>query len=159
MAAGDVKFSADCLRHICVLSGATAANGQPSGASAGVPCYDTNVYSETSVGACYQSLPSRESTVLVASTAGSGTMTVTIRLWGYNSATGEWFPLGTGADASKGVINAGAAIGEVKTDKILHAEPLLMAGHFDRLYAEITAIGGTATAVDVWLISPRHILY
>jgi len=159
MAAGDVKFSADCLRHTCLLSGVTAANGQPSGATAGVPCYDSNVFGEVSAGVCYPQLPSRESTILVCSTAGSGTMTVTIRLWGYNSATSEWYPLGAGADATKGVIDAGSAEGEVKSDKILHAEPLLMAGHFDRLYAEVTAIGGTSTAVDVWVVSPRHVSF
>ncbi len=89
--------------------------------------------------------------VIVASTAGSDTMTVTLRLWGYSSAAASWSPVGVGTAAGKGVLNAGAAIAETSADKIAHAEPLTLPTHFDRAYCQVTAIGGTATAVSVWL--------
>lgn len=98
----------------------------------------------------------KKATLLVASTAGSGTMTVTIRLWGYNLTTAVWHPLGPGTaaapDAARGVINAGNAIGEVAADKIQHAEIVDNLNAFAKIYAEISAIGGTSTAVSAWLV-------
>jgi hypothetical protein len=106
----------------------------------------------------------REGTVSVYSIAGSGAMSVTIRLWGYveNSiGTGRWLPLGIGTAELKGVMNGGAAIDEttilgVGTERIRHAEPLALPGHFDRLYAQVVAISGVLTAVCVDLITGRY---
>ncbi len=120
-----------------ILEGATATNAAPSGSSAGVAI-------PTALGP----LPS-STIVLVRSTAGSATMTVTIKLWGYSSAASQWFPLGIGADALKGVLNGGAAIGETGTDVIQHTEIVAGLFSFDRIYAEVVAIGGTSTAINV----------
>jgi NAD-specific glutamate dehydrogenase len=75
-------------------------------------------------------------------------MTATIRMWGYTTQ-GAWVPIGAGADGTKGVINLQAAIGESGTDVIRHAELMRHLFHFQRLYAEVAAIGGTSTAVTV----------
>lgn len=120
-----------------ILEGATATNAAPSGSSAGV-----------AIPTALAPLPS-STIVLVRSTAGSATMTTTIKLWGYASAASQWFPLGTGADALKGVLNGGAAIGETGANVIQHAEIVAGLFAFDRVYAEVVAIGGTSTAVNV----------
>ena len=128
---------------IQLLDDATATNGAPSAASDGV------------------ALPPRwgDATALVRSTAGSGTMSVTIKLWVYwdGSADGStdavgWYPLGTNSTAAdKGKLNEQSAIGETSADLIAHAERVVGLNAFTRAYAEVTAIAGTATAISVWL--------
>lgn len=154
---GDVSDKLDVFRAVCLLGGAIATNGAPSGAAAGVPCNTDSPFSAGHVetGTNYYRRPAAESTLFVFSTAGSGTMTVTLRLWGYLAAAGKWAPLGTGGDTTKGGLNAGAAIGETTADAIQHCEPFIYGGHFDRLYVEVAAIGGTSTSVDVWMVTPR----
>lgn len=115
-----------------LLSAATATNSPPSGATAGVDI--------ASLLGALGVFPEAFS-FLVYSTAGSATMTVTVRIWGYDEDSGFWFPLG--------YLNGGSAIAELSTDIIRHAEPMDLAGHFDRLYAELTTIGGTSTAITV----------
>lgn len=127
------------MASIQLLTARTTTNGVPSLATAGVV-----------LGDMWRTSPAA---LLVASTAGSGTMTVTLRLWGYSVVSAAWHPLGTGADSTKGTINAGAACGETNTDSIAHIEIVDGLYGFERLYAEVTAIGGTATAISVWLIS------
>jgi hypothetical protein len=94
--------------------------------------------------------------LLVASTAGSATMTATIKLWGVFRISGTlayWAPLGTHATAAtKGIINEGNALGETGTDSIRHAEVIDLIEGIERVYAEITAIGGTNTAISAWLV-------
>lgn len=131
-----------CIR---LVDAATTTNGAPSGASAGV--------SLAAIATTFDLL--QKAIVIVRSTAGSGTMTVTVRLWGYSIVAANWSPLDAGADATKGVINAGSVMGETGADEIDHSEPIEGIGPFDRLYAEITAIAGTATAVTVELLIPR----
>lgn len=121
-----------------ILEGATATNSAPSGSSAGLAIPKADIWP----------LPS-QAVVIVRSTAGSGTMTATIKLWGYSTVAAQWFPLGIGADALKGVMDAGSALGETGADVIRHAEIVAGLFSFDRLYAEVTAIGGTSTAVNV----------
>ena len=141
MALGDIAdYSTN--RSLELLASATATNSPPSGASAGVPV--------TSLQWDYR-VPDTV-TLLIYSTAGSGTITVTCRIWGYHPKAAEWFPLGTGTASGKGVVNNGAAIAEDQADQISHAEPLDLPIHFTRLYLEITAIGGTSTAVTADLI-------
>lgn len=128
-----------------LVEGATAGNSPPSGASAG-QSLDNRVY-----GPPYP----QEVVVAVYSTAGSVTMTATVRLWGYLPVPGVWVPIGAGADATKGTINLQSAIGETGTDTIRHAELLRGLFIFSRVYAEITAIGGTSTAINVDLLVPQ----
>lgn len=134
-------------KSIVALATATAANGVPSGATAGLSLAD--VY------ALFGFMPS-EVGLLVYSTAGSGTMSCTLRIWAYHPGPADWFPLGVGTDANKGVINAQTSIGESDTDQIRHQETLSLPGVAgERLYFEITAIAGTGTSVEVALVARR----
>lgn len=129
-----------------ILDAATATNSPPSGSSAGLANPSANIWP----------LPD-DVVVLVYSTAGSSTMTATIKLWGYVTAAATWVPLGVGADTTKGTLNAGAAIGETSSDVLRHSEIVSGLFSFDRVYAEVTAIGGTSTAVTVdVLIGPAR---
>lgn len=128
---------------IQLLDDATAVNGAPSAASDGV------------------ALPQRwgEAVALARSTAGSGTMSVTLKLWVYweGSADGSgdavgWYPLGTDATAAdKGKLNEGNAIDETGTDLIAHVERVVGLNAFTRAYMEVVAISGTATAISAWM--------
>lgn len=146
MAIGDTLELAPDLYSIELLASATATNSPPSGASAGL--------SVDAIKAVFGTVPQTMS-LHVCSTAGSGTMTVTLRLWGYLGATLGWTPIGTGPDATKGYLNDGVALGETSADGIAHVEIVDLPGHFVRLYLEIVAIGGTATAVASRLVSRR----
>lgn len=127
-----------------LLDAVTATNGVPSAATAGIEV-NTLGYGGKGPTAC---------SFILKSTAGSGTMTVTIKMWGYDTTVAVWVPLGTNATAaSKGLLNEGNAITEHAADVLRHAEPLDLPNHFDRLYAEVTAIGGTGTAVSAWLVA------
>ena len=130
--------------NIQLLTARTTTNGAPSLATDGVAL--------AAIATQKAGVP-RDLLVLVASTAGSATMTVTLKLWGYSQVSAQWHPLGTSpTDANKGRLNEQNAIGETATDLIQHAELLVGAGYFERLYAEVVAIGGTATAVSVWIV-------
>ena len=128
---------------LALLATRTTVNGVPSGASAGI---ETSAIRDM----CRQRTP--PVTLLAASTAGSDTMTFTGRIWGYvGGAVAAWFPMGTGTGALKGVINGQAAVDETGADVLVHSEGLDLWFHFDRLYFQLAAIGGTATSVGAWL--------
>lgn len=92
--------------------------------------------------------------LFLKSTAGSGVMTVTPRIWLYSESTHGWHPAGINSTmASRGLLNDGTAIGEDGADNLTHAEPIQYLSASDFIYAEIVAIGGTATAVDLFLVS------
>lgn len=147
MAVGDATtVTDDGAIAIELLATATATNGVPSGASAGLAV--------STIEAALTRVPP-ELTLSVYSNAGSGSMSATLRLWFYDPVAADWFPAGTGTDALKGVINAGAAIGETSADKIRHMEPVWFPWHVSRVYLEIVAIAGTATALKANLIGRR----
>lgn len=130
-----------------LLEGISATNSPPSGSSAGLA-----IPSMSNAAAQIWPLPS--SVVLALyTTAGSGTASVTARLWGYLPVAGVWVPAGTGADGTKGTINAGAAIGETGSDTIRHSEIIAGLFTFDRLYVELTAVTTATVNVDL-LIGP-----
>ncbi len=94
--------------------------------------------------------PCDEAVYLIRSVAGSGTMTATVRLWGYFQALGRWYVLGTGS--AQGVLNGGVAIGEISTstNQIAQAEGMAGLRYCSSLYAEIVgALGGTATEIEL----------
>jgi hypothetical protein len=127
-----------------LLDGVTAVNSPPSGNTAG----------KEIKGSFSRGKPSDEYVIVAHSTAGSGTMTVTLKLWGYVKATSKWYPLGTDATAAdKGKLNDGNAIAETQADSIEHAEVVIGIRHFDRVYLEVTAIGGTSTAIDAYIMN------
>lgn len=101
--------------------------------------------------------PADKMSLILRSTAGSGVMTVSAKMWGFNLGVGMWTPLGPAAtDANRGAINGAVAIGELAAPADLLEFSDLIDGLFamDYAYLEITAIGGTATAVSAWLVSP-----
>lgn len=145
MAVGD-PTSTQLTRSIKVLEAAIATNGTPigQGAAAGV-----------SVGEVIKAGNPHHATIFVASTAGSGTMTVTLRAWAMSVAAGNlWAPCGTGSATLRGVLNGGNAIDEVSADLLRHTEVIGAPWAMDRFYLEITAIGGTGTAISAWLTVP-----
>lgn len=120
------------------LASVVAANSPPTLATVGA---DLDILKR------YVGRLPEEATARVRSTAGSGTMDVTIRVWGYQGALG-WAPLG--------YLNGGSAIAETSANSIQYAEPLALPAHFTRIFFEVTAINGTSTAVTVYLVARRH---
>lgn len=159
MAAGDIKYTGNAKKAFCLLAGVVATNGKPTAATDGYPCYpdESKAASGGAASVCYTTKTANEATIFAKGT-GTGTVTMTLRMWGYLSALGKWVPIGTGADATKGTLNAGAAVGEDTADVAVHCEPFYLAGHFDRLYCEVTAIGA-ATTVEVWIVTSRTISF
>jgi hypothetical protein len=128
---------------IQLLEDATATNGVPTLVTQGFSLRDFNIAPADSLATAAFALKS---------TAGSGTMTVTIRIWLWSPASEAWHPAGTSATAAlRGVLNIGNAIDEMDTDLLSHMELVEGLRHFDRIYAQVVAIGGTATAVSLWL--------
>lgn len=130
-------------QSIRLLNAVTATNSPPTASTDGQPTNDIKVGGNVPDMAL----------ITVRSTAGSATMTVTLKLWGFSLAAADWCPVGTDATAAnKGLLNQGNAIPEgPEADTIQHTEPLADPGLFTRLYMEVTAIGGTATAVSCWV--------
>lgn len=148
MALGDVtEYPGGLAKSIVLLATRTTTNSPPSQVTDGLAMSAIeNLFPELST----------EAALLVYSTAGSGTMTCTCRLWGYHPGPAAWFPLGTGTDGAKGIINAGSATGETGSDVVRHCEVLSLAGIAgSRLYLEITAIGGTSTSIEAAIVVRR----
>jgi hypothetical protein len=143
-----------------LLDGATATSNEPTAATDGVEIQRQQ----------RSFAPSRHDRCLVSvfSTAGTGVLTATIRLWGYatfvdsgGTALSKWLPVWVNdaaqpdavTDAKRGVLHAGVAIGELDAgdDFISFSQEVAGLRHFTRLYAQVVAIGGTNTAVDVWV--------
>ena len=87
---------------------------------------------------------------ITASTVGS---IAYVRIWGWfpdaAHATNKWFPLGGGAAADKGKINADAATpyvyAETAADIIRHCERIRGIRECTRMYAEVNTPANTAT--------------
>lgn len=148
MAVGDVKFYANAKKAICLLTAQTANNSPPASATAGVPNYPVlqgaGAILNAATGACYTGNAAASSTLMISSSAGSGTMTGTFTLWGYLVASGHWYPI---------EVNSGDAIAETATDAIRYVERYPDLGHYDRLYLELSAVGGTDTAFEAWMVT------
>jgi len=137
---------------IQLLSAATATNSPPTAGSTDVG-FGLAGIDNPQAGVSHFVPVDGQCAIVVKSTAGSATMTVTLKFWVYAVAVAEWMPLGThSGDSTKGVLNQGNAIGEVAANSLLHTELVNGLQHYDRVYLEITAIGGTDTAVDAYLV-------
>lgn len=162
MALGDMTYvgNSNSCRTICLMTGQTANTGQPADAviamgaaptaGTGVPNYpNLRAAGDSDIGACFAGLSADFSTLVISSTAGSATMAGTFTLWGYLAASGKWYPV---------KVNGGTALAElaVPGDTIRYAERFQNLGHFDRLYLELAAVGGTATAFEAFLTTARQ---
>ncbi len=125
-----------------ILASAVAANSAPSGASAGVAVNQL---------ARFGQVPDKIR-IGIKSTAGSGTMTVTLRTWLY--AGGAWFVAKAHA-ASSAAPQTAVAIAETGTDTIAFSEEVSGVSSASRIYLEIVAIAGVATAVTGYAIVGR----
>lgn len=137
-----------------ILEGATAVNSPPSTyAAAGV---DVGAILDGVFGA--KTWPA-SCGVAVTTSAGSGVMSATVKMWGGvlgigAAAAGKYLAAGTGAGAGAGLLNGGAAYDEHAADDIGRLDVIALPRICRKWYAEITAITGTATAVNVDLIFP-----
>lgn len=139
---------------IRLLDAATATNSPPATyAGAGIDIgailderYGTHAW-PTSCGLC------------VSTSAGSATMTATVKLWAGilgigASQAGVYVAASPGGATGAGVLNGGAAFDEHASDIIHRLDIISLPRLARKMYAEITAIGGTSTAVCVDLIFP-----
>jgi hypothetical protein len=134
MALGDITATVSGNSFaVELLASTNATNGIPS-ASAGI---DVNALRVAG------SIPDKIR-VAVKSTAGSGTMTVTLRAW--LRAGGVWYRA-KDLNASSAAPHTAVAIPETSADAIQYSEEVSGVSCADRIYLEIVAIAGTSTAV------------
>jgi hypothetical protein len=142
MATG-IQTATPRVRTVRLVESATAANAAPAGAPSATPAATVGFKLDTST------LLTTSCTVRIYETAGSGTMAMTYaRAWGYSATATKWFPMGIGADATKGYLNGGAAFGETGANELRHAEALGFINHWDGIYIEFGTISGTNTALS-----------
>lgn len=137
---------------IRLVEGATATTSTPTGAPSATPASGTGFDLRKLE---WGGLLPDSAEIHVYSTAGSGVMDVTARVWNYALSGAVWAPLGTGAAATKGILNNGAAIGETGSDTIRHSEPLAYIANLDGIAVTIDGINGTDTAINVDLVFSR----
>lgn len=151
-AVGYVTGTANGTRAICLMTAQTANVAVPTDeadSKAGVPCYDPGKLGDSAQGAFWPGLnPTKKSTLLINTSAGSGTMVGTFTLWGYKAVTGVWYPIPVNPTAG-----ASTALAETAADKIRYRELFENLGDFDRLYLSLASIGGTDTAFEAWLVT------
>lgn len=131
-----------------LVDGATGTVAAPSAATSGVALE----------GWSHQLRQTERMFLAITDRSGTGTLNFSYaKLWGYLVDLGKWFPLSTGADADRGKLNDGGAIGEVAADDLRLIEVLCDVGVFDRLAVEIGTVTGTNPVFDVDLVIPRSI--
>lgn len=145
-AVGDVSGSDNLKRCICLMTAQATNNSPPSAAGDGVKAYPDEGIFVSDTGAFFAAEFPDLATLCIKSSAGSATMTGTFTLWGYVTKAAAWFPV---------KVNGGSAIAETSADAINYTEAFTQLGHFDRLYLELSAVGGTATAFEAWLLCAR----
>jgi hypothetical protein len=136
-AIGDVTSVHAYASVVELLASATATNGAPSAAN-GIDAALSRAFG-------YGVQP-KKMRVAVRSTAGSGTMTVSLRLWMRIGGVG-W--------VVAAALNGASPIAETGTDSIAYSEAVDVLDGADRYYLEITAIAGTSTAVTGYLVVTR----
>lgn len=91
--------------------------------------------------------------IQVWNTAGSGTITISLRLWGYFYGTSKWLPvpIGLGTTVTIGRLFNSTAIAEVTlgTDVLAYSEEVRCLGACNRLFIEVIAVGGTSPQFTV----------
>lgn len=87
--------------------------------------------------------PCDQALVLLRSVAGSGTMTASLKLWGWHEELDQWYMIGS--------LNGGSAVAETGTDSIQYAELVIGLRRFSRLYPQIVTLGGTGTEVELYV--------
>ncbi len=143
------------MARLTLVTSSTTTTSPPTSASDGKPLFMGDPLQ--AIGEGFDSQNLEDLIALVFSTAGSGVMTCSVRLWGYYLPSNIWVPWGItpvgGTDTNRGLLNNGVTIGEfaAPADLLRFAQPVGYCRHFSRAAAEIFAIAGTATAVSVVL--------
>lgn len=141
MAAGDVTAD-DFSRAICILFEGAADSAAPSVATDGVaikPIFRP------------ECAPPNGDIMMRAVVDAGQVLTGQIRIWGYDSHTSDWYPLGIGMDAEKGKLNDGLDLGETTADKAVHTQPITQPGRWTRLFAQVLSSSGTGRKFSVYL--------
>ena len=155
MATGLQASNSNNFDVVRLLEGETAACAPVEAAVLSETPTSAQFFDLTALRAKRGPLP-EETAIRVRSRAGSGVMTCAyVRIWLADKASATMVPYGVGADADKGKLNNGAAFGETGANVIRHQELVPYLGTADGIMAELGALGGTATAIDVDLIIPR----
>ncbi len=149
MALGTVEdLDGGNVKQICILFAETTNNGTPMAASDPL----TAGISTNKIRAAFGGSIPDMCKLVVKSTAGSGVMVVTLRLWEMNGlAATDWGFSGSGTGAAAGYLNNGVAYAETSTNQINRSEPVYGLNATHRIYVQTEAIGGTATAISVFL--------
>lgn len=157
MAQGDISLK-QFATTLKLIEGLTAANGAPSGAPNATPTAGTPGAGVKARFDWFEraNLAIRDSSIVIANTAGSGAVAVTARLWLWHDVSALWFPAGKGVAANKGTLNDGAAIDSASA-VLRHVEPLVGLTHFDGIYIELLTLAGTTPAFDAYLVVPHEI--
>ncbi len=151
MAVGTVnlKGNNNVKRAVCLMTAQTANTGAPTDTSAGtastqgVPCYPTSGYISSEDGAFFQCEYPDLATLMISSSAGSGTMSGTFTLWGHKQATGCWYPV------------AVIILAETASDVIRYQQVFTNLGHYDRLFLQLASVDGTSTAFEAYMVTAR----
>lgn len=154
-AVGDVFCRSNIKRAICLMTAQAANTGAPSDTAEateteGVPAYGdspASMHAQNEKGAFFLCEAPDISTLVISSSAGSGTMVGTFTLWCYCAHTGTWIPK---------TVNGGAALAETATDVIRFTQDYTGLGAFDRFFLQLASVGGTATAFEAYLITTRR---
>lgn len=153
---GQVASFAGAKRSLCLAVNVTAIQTPPALATDGVPNYPDETVYGADTGACYARDGAQAAMLAVSSTAGSGAMTVSYTLWGYitaaNGGAGLWFPI---TDQNGTAVNFTASVSPLKANTVFETRRYWNTGCFDRLAVTVTAIGGTATAIEAWINTSR----
>ncbi len=96
-------------------------------------------------------------TIVLRSTAGSDVMTLaSARVMVASADSSVGGPFGIGADATKGMLNNGAAFGETSANAIYHREVITGLASCDGIQIQLGAFGGTNTAIRVEMLVPAY---
>lgn len=133
---GDIKSQGQCKRGVCLMVGQTTVNGAPTLPTQGVPMQPSGAM-KIDDGANFQNRDALVSTLVIDNTAGTGAVVGTFVLWVYLTFSGVWYPIKVNGGTALAVYAAG--------NFILYMEKFNNLGHFDRVYLELQAPGGTGT--------------
>ena len=149
MAIKDVKVRFNCKKDIEILSAAVANNSPPASATAGVAMYETDRFGQTNAqfenGANFPHQPASKHQLCIKGTVTAAQILVgTFTLWGYLASANAWFKIN---------VNGGSALAETSTDAIGYTETFSNLSAFDRVYLELSSIGGTGATFSAWLVA------
>jgi hypothetical protein len=148
-ALGDEKTWGNASKSVCILAPATANNAIPTLDTQGISMY---VPPRAVPGTGHKSLayggqPPKSATLCIAGTATTGqTLVGTFTLWGYHPVLG-WLEI----PVNGGTAITPVALAETDTDKITYTQRFEDVSHFQRLYLQLTAIGGTGASFEAWM--------